>query len=70
MPKIFTATPIADSISVVSPHQTLGKKLPQNKKEAMEFRADLAHELMPLKPSKLSYFQQDLRAITLIPSAL
>ncbi|WP_253274488.1 hypothetical protein [Nostoc sp. PCC 7107] len=37
---------------------------------AMEFWADLAHELMRLKPSKLPYFQQGLRAMTLIQSAL
>ncbi|MEH1953683.1 IS4 family transposase [Nostoc sp.] len=37
---------------------------------AMEFWADLAHELMHLKPSKLPYFQQGLRAMTLIQSAL
>ncbi|MDZ8186239.1 MAG: hypothetical protein RMX96_15460 [Nostoc sp. ChiSLP02] len=37
---------------------------------AMEFWADLAHELMRLKPSKLPDFQQGLRAMTLIQSAL
>jgi hypothetical protein len=37
---------------------------------AMEFWGDLAHELMRLKPSKLSYFQQGLRAMTLIQSTL
>lgn len=37
---------------------------------AMEFWADLADELMRLKPSKLPYFQQGLRAMTLIQSAL
>ncbi|WP_256973265.1 IS4 family transposase [Nostoc sp. T09] len=37
---------------------------------AMEFWADLAHELMRLKPSKLPYFQQGLRAMTLVQSAL
>jgi hypothetical protein len=34
----------------------------------MEFWADLAHELMRLKPSKLPYFQKDLRAMALIQS--
>ncbi|MHC0064187.1 hypothetical protein ACWATR_15015 [Nostoc sp. UIC 10890] len=37
---------------------------------AMEFWADLADELMRLKPNKLPYFQQGLRAMTLIQSAL
>ncbi len=37
---------------------------------AMEFWADLAHDLMRLKPSKLPYFQQGLRAMSLILSAL
>lgn len=37
---------------------------------AMEFWADLAYELMGLKPNKLPYFQQGLRAMTLIQSAL
>lgn len=37
---------------------------------AMEFWADLAHELMRLKPSKLPYFQKGLRAMALIQSAL
>ncbi len=37
---------------------------------AMEFWADLAHELMRLKSSKLPYFQPGLRAMTLIQSAL
>jgi hypothetical protein len=37
---------------------------------AMEFWADLGHELIRLKPSKLPYFQQGLRAMTLIQSAL
>ncbi|MCP6758334.1 MAG: hypothetical protein NHB32_06025 [Fischerella sp. CENA71] len=37
---------------------------------AMEFWTDLAYELMRLKPSKLPYFQQGLRAMTLIQSAL
>lgn len=36
---------------------------------AMEFWADLAHELMRLKPSKLPYFQKGLRAMSLIQSA-
>lgn len=37
---------------------------------AMEFWADLAHEFMRLKPSKLLYFHQGLRAMHLIQSAL
>ncbi|MBN3939162.1 MAG: IS4 family transposase [Nostoc sp. NMS9] len=37
---------------------------------AMEFWADLAHDLMRLKPSKLPHFQQGLRAMSLIQSAL
>jgi hypothetical protein len=37
---------------------------------AMEFWADLAHELMRLKPSKLPYFQKGLCAMSLIQSAL
>jgi len=36
----------------------------------MEFWADLAHDLMRLKPTKLPYFQNGLRAMTLIQSAL
>ena len=37
---------------------------------AMEFWADLAHEFMSLKSSKLPYFQKGLRAMHLIQSAL
>jgi hypothetical protein len=37
---------------------------------AMEFWADLAHDLMRLKPSKLAYYQKGLRAMTLIQSTL
>lgn len=37
---------------------------------AMEFWNQLAFELMRLKPNKLPYFQQGLRAMTLIQSAL
>ncbi|MCC5655184.1 hypothetical protein [Nostoc sp. FACHB-888] len=37
---------------------------------AMGFWADLADELMRLKLNKLPYFQQGLRAMTLIQSAL
>ena len=37
---------------------------------AMEFWADLAHEFMRLKPSKLTYFQKGLRAMHFIQSAL
>lgn len=37
---------------------------------AMEFWHKLAFDLMQLKPEKLPYFQQDLRAMTLIQSAL
>lgn len=36
----------------------------------MEEWADLAQHLMRLKPNKLPYFQQGLRAMTLIHSAL
>jgi hypothetical protein len=37
---------------------------------AIEFWANLAHDLMRLKPNKLPYFQQGLRAMSLIQSAL
>lgn len=37
---------------------------------AMEFWANLAHDLMRLKPSKLPYFQKGLRAMSLIQSTL
>ncbi len=37
---------------------------------AMEFWANLAQELMRLKPAKLPYFHQGLRAMALIQSAL
>ncbi|MCX7593045.1 MAG: hypothetical protein N2235_04655 [Fischerella sp.] len=37
---------------------------------AMEFCADLAHDLMCLKPNKLPYFHKGLRAMHLIQSAL
>jgi len=37
---------------------------------AMEFWADLAHEFMRLKPSKLLYFQKGLHAMHFIQSAL
>ena len=37
---------------------------------AMEFWADLAHDLMRLKPSKLPYFRKGLRAMSLIQSSL
>jgi hypothetical protein len=37
---------------------------------AMEFWADLAHDLMRLKPNKLPYFHKGLRAMSLIQSAL
>jgi hypothetical protein len=37
---------------------------------AMEQWADLAQHLMRLKPNKLTYFQQGLRATTLIQSTL
>lgn len=37
---------------------------------AMEFWANLAHDLMRLKPSKLSYFHKGLRAMHLIQSPL
>lgn len=36
----------------------------------MEFWSDLAIALVHLKPGKLPYFQQGLRAMTLIQSAL
>lgn len=37
---------------------------------AMEFWAELAQQLMRLKPQKLPYFQQGLRAVALIQSTL
>jgi hypothetical protein len=36
----------------------------------MEFWADLAFELMRLKPNKLPHFQKGLRALALIQSTL